>query len=71
MPDIPFWMRIAALVAVMAIAAGLDAWYRCARARRWKEYLFILLAGCVGAVFGALTDTISSSISPARQDTGQ
>ncbi|MDP6044719.1 MAG: hypothetical protein QGH94_06735 [Phycisphaerae bacterium] len=64
MPDIPFWMRIAALVAVMAIAAGLDAWYRCARARRWKEYLFILLAGCVGAVFGALTDTITSSISP-------
>lgn len=64
MPDIPFWVRLAALIAVMAIAAGVDAWFRRGRSRRWKEYLFILLAGCAGAVFGAMTDLITSSLSP-------
>ncbi|MDP6634358.1 MAG: hypothetical protein QGG42_05635 [Phycisphaerae bacterium] len=64
MPDIPFWIRIAALVGLMSIVAGVDAWYRRARSTRWKEYLFILVTGCAGAVFGSLTDMVTSSISP-------
>ena len=64
MPDIPFWVRIAVLVALMAMVAGVDAWRRRGRSRRWKEYVFILLTGCAGAVFGSLTDLVTSSISP-------
>ena len=64
MPNIPFWVRITALVVLMAVVAGVELWYRCGRATRWKEYLFILLAGCVAAVFGSLIDLITSSISP-------
>jgi hypothetical protein len=64
MPDIPFWIRIAALVGLMTIVAGVDLWYRRGRSTRWKEYLLILLTGCGGAVFGALTDLVTSSISP-------
>ncbi len=63
MPDIPFWVRILVLVALMAIVAGADAWVRRRRARRWKEYLFILAVGCLGAVFGAMIDLVTSSIS--------
>ena len=64
MQDIPFWVRIAALVVLMAVLAGVDLWYRRGRSTRWKEYLFILLAGCAAAVFGSLTDLVTSSISP-------
>ena len=64
MPNIPFWLRIAALVVLMAIAAGVDLWYRRGQSMRWKEYLFILAAGCLAAVFGSLIDLITSSISP-------
>ncbi len=64
MPEIPFWIRITALIVLMAIVAGVDLRYRCRRAVRWKEYLFILVAGCAGAVFGSLTDLVTSSISP-------
>jgi len=64
MPDIPLWVRIAALVALMAIVAGVDLWYRRERSTRWKEYSFILATGCAAAVFGSLTDLITSSISP-------
>jgi hypothetical protein len=63
MPDIPFWVRILALLTLMAIVAGADAWVRRRQARRWKEYLFILAVGCLGAVFGAMTDFVTSSIS--------
>jgi hypothetical protein len=48
----------------MAIVAGVDLWYRRGQATRWKEYLFILAAGCVAAVFGSLIDLVTSSISP-------
>jgi hypothetical protein len=64
MPDVSFWMRAAALVALMGCVAAVDLWCRRDRARRWKEYLFILATGCAGAVFGAMTDLITSSISP-------
>ena len=64
MPDIPFGIRIAALVGLMGIVAGVDMWYRRGRSTRWKEYLFILLTGCAGAIFGSLTDLVTSSISP-------
>ncbi|MCP4374711.1 MAG: hypothetical protein GY794_00810 [bacterium] len=64
MPDIPFWVRFAALIAFLASVAGIDLWYRRQRATRWKEYLFILATGCAGAVFGAMTDMVTSSISP-------
>jgi hypothetical protein len=63
-PDIPFWIRISALVALMAVVAGADLWYSRGRSTRWKEYLFILLMGCAAAVFGSLTDFVTSSISP-------
>jgi hypothetical protein len=64
MPNIPFWIRIAALVALMAVVAGVDLWYGRGRSTRWKEYSFILLMGCAAAVFGSLTDFVTSSISP-------
>ena len=64
MSDIPFWMRVAALVALMACVAGIDLWCRREKAKRWKEYLFILATGCAGAVFGSMTDLVTSSISP-------
>jgi len=64
MQDIPFWVRIAALVVLMAVVGGVDLWYRRGRSTRWKEYLFILLFGCAAAVFGSLIDLVTSSISP-------
>ena len=64
MPDIPFWIRVVALVVLMAVVAGVDLRFRRGRSKRWREYLFILIAGCLGGVFGLLTDMATSSISP-------
>lgn len=61
---IPYWCRIALLLLVMSLVAGVD-WLRSRRtATKWKEYGFVIISGIIGTVFGFLNDLITSSISP-------
>ena len=48
----------------MAVAAGVDLCRHGRSAARYKEYLFIWLAGFIGCVMGGVNDLITSSISP-------
>ena len=48
----------------MAIAAAVDLCRHGRSAARYKEYLFIWLAGFIGCVIGGINDLITSSISP-------
>jgi hypothetical protein len=60
----PFFYRVALLVGLMAVVSALDVWRNGARAVRFREYGFILVAGAAGAAFGFVNDLITSSISP-------
>jgi len=63
MQNIPYWARALALVALLSIVAAVDLWRRGRKSTRWKEYAFILAAGCAAGLFGMLTDLVTSSIS--------
>ena len=60
----PFSYRAGLLAVLMAVAAGVDFWRHGRSAARYKEYLFIWLAGFIGCVMGGVNDLITSSISP-------
>ena len=60
----PFPYRGGLLAVLMAIAAGVEFWRHGRSATRYKEYLFIWLAGSIGCVMGGVNDLITSSISP-------
>lgn len=69
--DIPIYLRIVFLVAFLGIIAAFDLYRRRDRATRWKEYLFLLFAGTIGAVFGVLNDLITSNLSPEYFEFGK
>jgi hypothetical protein len=62
--DIPFRYRVIALLVLMALVAGIERLRKGPQAMRYKEYAFILLCGCVGAIIGAVNDTLTSALSP-------
>ncbi len=65
MPDrFPFYYRVALLVGLMALAAGVDFWRHGREASKYREYGFILVAGMAGGLVGFVNDCITSSISP-------
>ena len=55
--------RIALLACLMAVVAGIDRILKGRDATRWREYLLLLTGGGAGALFGALHDQITVSIS--------
>jgi hypothetical protein len=60
----PFYYRVALLVGLMAVVAGVDFWRHGREASKHREYGFVLIAGMAGAVVGFVNDCITSSISP-------
>lgn len=62
--SIPYWARVAALVALMVAVAGAEVVIRGRNATRWKEYGFVLGAGLAAGLFGLANDLVTSSISP-------
>jgi hypothetical protein len=60
----PFSYRAGLLAGLMAIAAGVDLCRHGRSATRYKEYLFVWLAGFIGCLIGGANDLITSSISP-------
>ena len=62
--DIPFSYRVATLLALMALVAGIDRWRRGAQSVRYLEYGYIVVCGVVGSAIGAANDFVTSGISP-------
>lgn len=62
--SLPFELRIGALLALFTIVAAVELAIRRRGATRWREYLFLLAAASIGAVYGVMNDLITSSISP-------
>jgi ABC-type cobalt transport system substrate-binding protein len=65
MPDhFPFSYRIALLLGLMLVVSLVDYHRNGARAVKFREYGFVIIAGVVGAMVGFVNDLITSSISP-------
>lgn len=62
--DLSFLARLGVLIAVLAAICAWDFYRRGRQATRWREYLFLVTAGAVGAAVGVANDLITSSISP-------
>ncbi|HZM02739.1 MAG TPA: hypothetical protein VFC44_06920 [Candidatus Saccharimonadales bacterium] len=60
----PFLYRVALLLVLMLIVSVADLARNGAKAIKFREYGFILIAGVFGAVIGTGTDPVTSSISP-------
>jgi hypothetical protein len=60
----PFWQRAAFLAGLMILGAVVDLCRHGRAATRHKEYAFICLTGLIGCLAGAITDLMTSSISP-------
>ena len=56
--------RLLILVLLMALVAWLDWRRRGPEATRWREYVFLLLAGLIGGIIGIANDHITATISP-------
>lgn len=69
--DIPWPIRFVILICLMTMVAIID--YLLNRKSLWKakEYASVLLAGLIGALFGALNDQITCSISPDYFNVGK
>lgn len=59
-----FGPRLGLLLLLLVVAAAGDRWRHGAEARRWREYLLLLLFGGLGAVFGLASDQVTSRLSP-------
>ena len=55
--------RLAVGAAVFTALAAWDLARRGRRARRWREYLFLLAAAGGGVAYGSVNDSISSAVS--------
>lgn len=64
MPDVPFAWRVAALIGVAALFVLLDRRKPAAQRTRAGEYTFLFVMGLAGALFGAVNDWITSTLSP-------
>lgn len=61
--DVGLFARVGIAACVFAILAWRDIRRHGRNARRWREYLFLLCAGCAGIAYGAANDLVTSSIS--------
>lgn len=59
-----FEARLGLLVLLFAVISLAEVALRGRAASRWREYLFVLACGTVGAVFGLANDLLTSRISP-------
>ncbi len=59
-----FAWRLALVVFVMAIIAWIDWRRHRAQATKWREYSFLLTAGLLGGLIGALLDNLTVTLSP-------
>lgn len=65
MPDVPFWMRAALVLAFLTIASAVELAVRGrAGAIRWRASLVIVGAAALGGALGLANDTITVAISP-------
>lgn len=72
MDFIPWPWRIGLLLGILAVAALVDLYRHRARAGRWRDHLFILGGGALGAAFGGLNDYfVSSALSPEYFEWGK
>lgn len=56
--------RLLILVLLMAVVAWFDWRRRGPEATRWREYVFLLLAGLIGGIIGIANDHVTATISP-------
>lgn len=56
--------RLALLLVLMAIVAAIDWWRHPKSPMKWREYVFLLVAGLVGGLFGVGNNQVTSAISP-------
>lgn len=63
-PAVPFELRLALLLGLLAVAATLERLARGEAATRWREYLVLLAFGLVGCVVGVGVDQVTSRVSP-------
>ena len=61
---IPFVYRLLILLAVLCLVGGIDLLLHRQDATRWREYLFLVACGTLGAAVGVSTDAVTSQISP-------
>jgi hypothetical protein len=59
-----FSYRVALLLGLMLVASLVDLFRNGARAVKFREYGFVIIAGALGAIVGFVNDLITSSISP-------
>lgn len=59
-----FEVRLLVLLALMVVVAAAERWLRGPAASRWREYAFVIGAGCLGGAFGALFDQLTCTLSP-------
>ena len=59
-----FSYRVALLVGLMLVVSLVDFYRNGARAMKFREYGFVIIAGTLGAIVGFVNDLITSSISP-------
>ena len=62
--SLSFEQRLGLLVLFFAVASLVELVVRGQAASRWREYLFVLACGTVGALFGVANDLVTSRISP-------
>ena len=66
-----FFPRLVLLLALMTVAAAADLWWYRERAVRWREYLFLVVAGLAGGTFGVINDQITATISAEYFELGK
>ena len=66
-----FLQRLILLLVVMIVVAAVDSWWYRKDAVRWREYLFLLVAGITGGTFGIINDQITAAISPEYFELGK
>lgn len=59
-----FCYRVALLLGLMAIVAGVDFYRNGVKSIKFREYGFVLVAGLLGAIVGAANDFMTSNYSP-------
>lgn len=62
--DVPFGLRLLALLGLLAVGAAVDVARHGKAATRPREYATLLLAGAIGAAFALVVDQVTSRLSP-------
>jgi hypothetical protein len=65
MQSIPYQYRLLILFLLMGLVVGLDYWRNPTKPTKFKEYLFLIMSGLIGAGFGIVNDQITCTLSPA------